>query len=68
MEIKSEEDLKNIYRIYEYADSLYFPDMIFPCGRVENYVITGILTEKEMEEILDGSTKNDLEGKTTENV
>ena len=42
---------KELYRIYEYADGLYFPDMEFRCGSLSNYVKTGILSEAEVEEI-----------------
>ena len=43
--------LEQIYRIYEFDDGLYFPDMKFRCGSLENYVRTGILSEAEVEEI-----------------
>ena len=43
--------LKQLYRIYEFADGLYFPNMKFRCGNLENYVKTGILSEAEVEEI-----------------
>lgn len=43
--------LEQIYRIYEFDDGLYFPDMHFRCGSLENYVKTGILSEAEVEEI-----------------
>ena len=43
--------LEQIYRIYEYADGLYFPDMKFRCGSLENYVKTGVLTSEDVEEI-----------------
>ena len=43
--------LEKIYRIYEYDDGLYFPDMKFRCGSLENYVKTGVLTAAEAEEI-----------------
>ena len=42
---------KEIYKIYEYGDGLYFPDMKFRCGNLENYVKTGVLTAEEVEEI-----------------
>ena len=42
---------EQIYRIYEYDDGLYFPDMKFRCGNLENYVKTGILSDREVEEI-----------------
>lgn len=42
---------KELYRIYEYDDGLYFPDMKFRCGSLENYVKTGVLTATEVEEI-----------------
>ncbi|MBP3805780.1 MAG: hypothetical protein J6I76_18175 [Oribacterium sp.] len=43
--------IEQIYRIYEFDDGLYFPDMKFRCGRLENYVKTGILSMAEVEEI-----------------
>ena len=43
--------LQDIYRIYEFADGLYFPEMRFRCGRIDNYVKTGILSEAEAKEI-----------------
>ena len=42
---------RELYKIYEYDDGLYFPDMKFRCGSLENYVKTGILSEAEVEEI-----------------
>ena len=42
---------RELYRIYEYADGLYFPDMKFRCGSLENYVKTGVLTSEDVEEI-----------------
>ena len=42
---------KGLYRIYEYADGLYFPEMEFRCGGLSNYVKNGILSEAEVEEI-----------------
>ena len=49
--IKQIEYLEQLYRIYEYADGLYFPDMKFRCGSLSNYVKTGILSEAEVEDI-----------------
>ena len=43
--------LEQIYRIYEFDDGLYFPDMKFRCGSLENYVKTGVLIAAEVEEI-----------------
>lgn len=43
--------MEQLYRIYEFDDGLYFPDMKFRCGSLENYVKTGILSEAEVEEI-----------------
>ena len=40
-----------LYKIYEFADGLYFPDMKFRCGSLENYVKTGVLTSGDVEEI-----------------
>lgn len=48
---KSHTYIEQIYRIYEFDDGLYFPDMKFRCGSLENYVRTGILSEAEAEEI-----------------
>ena len=42
---------RELYRIYEYDDGLYFPDMKFRCGSLENYVKTGVLTAAEVEEV-----------------
>ncbi len=42
---------RELYRIYEFDDGLYFPDMKFRCGSLENYVKTGVLTAAEVEEI-----------------
>ena len=49
--IRQNNYLKQIYRIFEFDDGLYFPDMKFRCGSLENYVKTGILSEAEVEEI-----------------
>ena len=43
--------MEQLYRIYEFDDGLYFPDMKVRCGSLENYVKTGILSEAEVEEI-----------------
>ena len=43
--------LQDIYRIYEFADGLCFPEMRFRCGSIDNYVKTGILSETEAKEI-----------------
>lgn len=43
--------MEQIYRIYEFDDGLYFPDMKLRCGSLENYVKTGVLTAEEVEEI-----------------
>ena len=43
--------LEQIYRIYEFDDGLYFPDMKLRCGSLENYVKTGVLTAAEGGEI-----------------
>ena len=51
LEGKSQTYLEQIYRIYEFDDGLYFPDMKFRCGSLENYVRIGILSEAEVEEI-----------------
>ncbi len=51
MEDKNRDHLRDLYRVYEFADGLYFPDMEFRCGSISNYVKTGILTEAEAEEI-----------------
>ncbi len=50
------DSIRELYRIYEYADGLYFPDMKFRCGNIENYVKTGVLTEEDIEEIWKEST------------
>ena len=42
--------LEELYRIYEFADGLCFPKIKFRCGHIDNYVKTGILTEKEASE------------------
>lgn len=42
---------KELYTIYEYGDGLYFPDMRFRCGSLENYEKTGLLTAEEVKEI-----------------
>ena len=42
---------KELYKIYEYDDGLYFPDMRFRCGSLENYEKTGLLTAEEVKEI-----------------
>ena len=51
LEGKSQTYMEQIYRIYEFDDGLYFPDMKFRCGSLENYVRIGILSEAEVEEI-----------------
>ncbi len=43
--------LEQLYRVYEFDDGLYFPDMKFRCGSLNNYVKTGVLTAEEVEEI-----------------
>ncbi len=48
---RADEYLKELYRIYEFADGLEFFDMKFRCGNIDNYVRTGILTEEQAEEI-----------------
>ena len=50
-ERKERDYLQDIYRIYEFADGLCFPEMRFRCGSIDNYVKTGILGEAEAEEI-----------------
>lgn len=52
---REEEYLRELYRIYEFADGLYFPEMKFRCGDIENYVRTGILSQEEAEEIWSGN-------------
>ncbi len=47
--------LQELYRVYEFADGLFFPDMKFRCGNIENYVKTGILNEEEAKEIWNGN-------------
>ena len=42
---------KELYKIYEYDDGLYFPDMRFRCGNLENYEKTGVLTTEEVQDI-----------------
>ena len=49
--------LAELYRVYEYADGLYFPKERFPCGSIRNYVKTGILTEAEALEIWSGNAE-----------
>lgn len=43
--------LEKIYRIFEFDDDPYFPDLKFRCGSLENYVKTDVLTAAEVEEI-----------------
>lgn len=43
--------LEQLYRIYEFDDGLYFPEMRFRCGHLENYVKTGVLSAEEVEAI-----------------
>ena len=55
IENKNDGYLEELYRIYEFAEGLFFPKMNFRCGNIENYVKTGILSEKEAEEIWNGN-------------
>ena len=48
---KNRKYLTELYRVYEFDDGLYFPDMKFRCGNIENYVKTGVLSEAEAKEI-----------------
>ena len=50
--LETEKNYEELYRVYEYADGLCFPDYDYRCGKPENYVQTGILTEDELREIL----------------
>ena len=54
-ERKEEQYLQELYRIYEFADGLCFPEMKFRCGNIENYVKTGILSESDAEELWNGN-------------
>ena len=49
---KNSEYLEKLYRVYEFADGLCFPNSDFRCGRLENYVNTGVLTEEDLKKIL----------------
>ena len=51
MDNELENNRETLYRIYEFADGLYFPHMDFPCGSIENYVKTGLMSQEEAEEI-----------------
>ena len=48
---RSSKYLTELYRVYEFDDGLYFPDMKFRCGNIGNYVKTGILSEAEADKI-----------------
>lgn len=54
------ECVQDIYRIYEFADGLCFPEMSFRCGSIANYVKTGILSETEAKEIWNESDSQNL--------
>ena len=43
----SREELEELYRMYEFSSEIFFPEMQFPCGTLQNYVETGILTREE---------------------
>ena len=47
MERFSREELEELYRTYEFSNEISFPEMYFPCGTLQNYVDTGILTREE---------------------
>lgn len=47
MERFSREELEELYRTYEFSNEIFFPEMRFPCGTLQNYVDTGILTREE---------------------
>ncbi len=47
----SDEELRELYRLYEYDPIAEFIDMAFPCGSLKNYVIAGILTGEEEESL-----------------
>lgn len=48
MERFSREELEELYRTYEFSNEIFFPEMHFPCGTLQNYVDTGILTREEV--------------------
>ncbi len=39
---------EELYRIYEYSADAQFPELDFRCGKLRNYVETGILTDEEV--------------------
>jgi len=43
----SYEELQELYRTYEFSPEIFFPELNFSCGTLQNYVDTGILTEEE---------------------
>lgn len=47
MERFSRKELEDLYRTYEFSSDIFFPEMRFPCGALQNYVDTGILTREE---------------------
>ena len=47
----SREELEELYRIYEFSNKIFFPEMCFPCGTLQNYVDTGILTKEEADSL-----------------
>ncbi len=47
----SDVELKDLYRLYEFDPDVEFPDMVFPCGSLKNYVRMGILTGEEEESL-----------------
>lgn len=49
MEQFSREELEELYRIYEFSNEVLFPEMRFPCGTLQNYIDTGILTREEVD-------------------
>ena len=44
-------DLRRLYRLYEYDADVAFPDLSMPCGTLDNYIVTGILTEEEVKSL-----------------
>lgn len=44
---------EKLYRLYEYDADAEFPDLSMPCGTLDNYIRTGILTEEEVRSLLE---------------
>ncbi|MCR5451278.1 MAG: hypothetical protein K6F00_01460 [Lachnospiraceae bacterium] len=49
MKEMSENEKRELYRIYEFASEAQYPELDLRCGTLDNYVETGILTREEVD-------------------